>query len=61
MEPVPLSTGIISDKNMNIYVLNGFLTKMGTVPHRLRKIIIKSKIGTGHIRPGPVQRNWVHL
>ena len=40
---------------------NCFLTKMGPVPRHLKKKIIKSKIGTGHISPGPVHISLCHI
>ena len=38
-----------------------FSYKDGTGPTSPQKKIIKSKIGTGHISPGPVSQNLVHL
>ena len=61
MEPVPLSIGIISDKSMNIYVKKLFSYKDGTGPASPQKKIIKSKIGTGDVSPGPVLQNLVYI
>ena len=55
MGPVPLSIGLILDKSMNICDKKLFSYKDGNGPTSPQKKIIKSKIGTGHISPGPVQ------